>query len=318
LAILITSGLALPTGRVAICAETLRLGEQGQWQHVSGDAADSEVPAGGNNGQYLLRVAEIKKLVDAGKPGNVKKAVKQLKNDFPGVAGEDFDSFMEAEVLLAKGKLTKAVRQYDAFLDKYPTSSLKDAALNRQFEIAMEFLGGRKKTVLIFRVSAFDDGVKIMEKISDRTGTADIAKKALLAVSNSYEKRKQWNEAYLKWSEISMRWPTGEIARDALLAMARTKYAAYRGAVYDGSCLISAKTYYENFKLRYPEEAKKIQVDEILTRIGEQLAEKNLLIAQYYGRTGSREPANMYYQMVVDTWPDTKAAETARLKLNQK
>jgi outer membrane protein assembly factor BamD (BamD/ComL family) len=225
---------------------------------------------------------------------------------------------MEAEVLLAKGKLTKAVKQYDVFLDKYPTSPLKDAALNRQFEVATEFLRGRKKTVLIFRVSAFDDGVKVMEKISDRTGTADMAKKALLAVAHSYEKRKQWNEAYLKWSEISMRWPTGEIARDALLAMARTKYAAYRGALYDGSSLISAKTYYENFKLRYPEEARNNEIDAILTRIDEQLAEKNLRIAQYYGRTGSREPANMYYQMVVDTWPNTKAAETARLKLNQK
>ena len=67
-----------------------------------------------------------------------------------------------------------------------------------------------------------------------------------------------------------------------------------------------------------PEEAKKIQVDEILTRIGEQLAEKNLLIAKYYERTGSAEPANMYYQMVVDSWPNTKAAQTAKDKMNKK
>jgi outer membrane protein assembly factor BamD (BamD/ComL family) len=257
--------------------------------------------------------------VDAGKPDKVKKAAKQLKKDFPGVAGKDFDSFIEAEVLLARGKLTKAVKQYDKFLDDYPASGLKDAALNRQFEVATEFLAGRKKTILmVFRVSAFDDGVKIMEKISDRTGTADIAKNALLAVAHSYEKRKQYNEAYLKWSEISTRWPTGEIARDALLAMARNKYAAYRGAVYDGSSLISAKTYYENFRLRYPQEAKKLQVDEILARIGEQLAEKNLRIAMYYDRTGSAGPANMYYQMVVDNWPNTKAAETAKEKISKK
>jgi outer membrane protein assembly factor BamD (BamD/ComL family) len=317
LAILIALSLALPTGRVAFCAdtlraplrETMRLNEHGQLQK----AADS------NDEQYLLRVAEIKKLVDAGKPFKVEKAAKKLKKDFPNVAGEDFNSFMEAEVQLAWGNLTKAVKQYDEFLDKYATSPLKDAALNRQFEVATEFLAGRKKTILlVFRVSAFDDGVKIMEKISDRTGTADIAKNALLAVAKSYEKRKEYNEAYLKWSEISMRWPTGEVARDALLAMARTKYAAYRGAVYDGSSLISAKTYYENFKLRYPEEAKKIQVDDILTRIGEELAEKNLLIAKYYDRTGSAEPANMYYQMVVDSWPNTKAAQTAKQKLSNK
>jgi len=308
LAILIAASLALLMGPVALCAETLRLDEQGQWQK----ATDS------NDEQYLLRVAEIKKLVDAGQPDKVQKAANKMEKDYPGVAGKDFGSFMKAEVLLARGKLTKAVKQYDKFLDKYPTSPLKDAALNRQFEIATEFLAGRKKTVLIFRVSAFDDGVKIMEKISDRTGTADIAKNALLSVARSYEKRKQYNEAYLKWSEISTRWPTGEIARDALLSMARTKYAAYRGAVYDGSSLISAKTYYENFRLRYPEEAKKLQVDDILLRISEQLAEKNLRIAMYYDRTGSAGPANMYYQMVVDNWPNTKAAETAKEKISKK
>ncbi len=309
LAILVAASLALPTGRVALCADTLRLDEQGQLQK----AADSD------NEQYLLRVAEIKKLVDAGKPDKVKKAAKQLKKDFPGVAGKDFDSFMEAEALLAGGKLTKAVKQYDDFLDKYPISPLKDAALNRQFEVATEFLAGRKKTVLmVFRVSAFEDGVKIMEKISDRTGTADIAKNALLSVAHSYEKRKEYNEAYLKWSEISMRWPTGTIARDALLAMARNKYAAYRGAVYDGSSLISAKTYYGNFKLRYPEDAQELKVDAILTRISEQLAEKNLLIAKYYDRTGSAGPANMYYQLVVDSWPDTKAGQAAKEKISKK
>ena len=160
-------------GRVALCAETLRLDEQGQWQKV----ADS------NDEQYLLRVAEIKKLVDAGQPDKVQKAAKQLKKDYPGVAGRTSVRLSKAEVYLAEGKLTKAIKQYDKFLDKYPTSPLKDAALNRQFEVATEFLAGRKKTVLMFRVSAFEDGVKIMEKISDRTGTADIAKNALLSVA---------------------------------------------------------------------------------------------------------------------------------------
>jgi len=157
-----------------------------------------------------------------------------------------------------------------------------------------------------------------MEKISDRTGTADIAKNALVSVAQSYEKRKRYNEAYLKWSEISIRWPTGQTARDALLGMARTKYAAYNGAAYDGSSLISAKTYYENFKLRYPEEAKKHNVDGILVLMAKQLAAKNLLIAQYYERTGSLAPANMYYQMVVDNWPNTNAAHTAKQKISKK
>ena len=302
---MITAVLWLQSCAAPAKPQTVRLDRQGQWQ--PSDAARQE--------QYLLRVAEMKKSVDAGKPGKVRSAIKQLKKDYPEIAGEDFNSFAEGELLLAKGKITGAIRQYNTFLDDYPVSPLRDAALQRQFDIGSEFLAGRKKTILIFRVRAYDDGVKIMEKISDRTGSAEIAKNALLAVVHSYEKRKKYEEAYLTWSQINSRWPTGQTGKDALLGMARNKYATFRGPLYDGSGLVSAKSYYENYKLRYPEDAQRLGINEILTKINEQLAEKNLLIANYYKKTGQPTPANMYYQMVVDNWPDTAAANTAKQKL---
>jgi hypothetical protein len=302
------AALVCMQGAFLEAAETLRLDETGQWKPTGGSREEA----------YMLRVAEMKKLVDAGQPGKVLKAVKQLKADFPEIAGADFDAFAEAEVLLAKGKLTRAAWKYDKFLDDYPASPLRDAAIERQFAIGMEFLGGRKKTVLIFRIRGYNDGVKIMEKISDRMGSADIAKRASLAVAESYEKRGKYEQAYLKWSEISNRWPAGQTGKDALLGMARTKYAAYRGPEFDGTSLISAKSYYENFRLRYPEEAQKLRVDGILSRIDEQLAERNLTVAKYYQKTGAAEPANMYYQMVIENWPESSAAHTAKQATGKK
>lgn len=290
-------------------AETLRLNGSGQWKDASGSKEE----------EFLLRVAEMKKLVDAGKPDKVRRAVEQLRADFPEIAGADFNSFTDAEMLLARGKLTKAVRQYEKFLDDYPTSSLRDAALEREFGIASDYLAGRRKRVLlVFNLRCYDEGVKIMDKISDRAGNTDIAQRASLAVVQHYEKHRKYEQAYLKWSEIQTRWPTGQLAKDALLGMARSKYATFRGPAYDGSGLISAKSYYESFRLRYPEEAQKLQVDDILLRISEQLAEKQLGIAKYYDRTGSAGPANMYYQSVVGDYPQSKAARTAKEKLNQK
>ena len=290
-------------------AETYRLNGSGRWKDTSSSKED----------EFLLRVAEMKRVVDAGQPNNVRKAINQLRADFPEIAGADFNAFTDGEMLLAKGKLTKAVKKYEKFLDDYPTSPLRDAALEREFGIASDGLAGRRKRVLlIFNLSRFEEGVKIMDKISDRAGTTEIAKRAMLAVVSSYERRRKFDLAYLKWSEIQTRFPTGQLAQDALEGMARTKYATYRGKEYDATGLISAKTYYENYKLRYPGDAQKLQVDDILLRINEQLAEKQLDIAQYYDRTGSKGPANMYYQMVVDGWPQSKAARTAREKISKK
>jgi hypothetical protein len=110
----------------AQAADTWRLDDQGQWKPASGSKEE----------EFLLRAAQIKKLADAGQPQKVRKAANRLKADFPQIAGADFDSFIEAEVLLARGKPAKAVKQYDKFLDDYPGSFLKDAAMEREFDIA--------------------------------------------------------------------------------------------------------------------------------------------------------------------------------------
>jgi outer membrane protein assembly factor BamD (BamD/ComL family) len=279
-------------------AETYRLERNGEWKNLT------------DKDKYLSAIANIKQLVSMGQTKEVKKALEQLKKDFPETAGPDLEAFMKAEMLFAKGKYTKAVRSYDAFMSKYPESGLYEAALDREFAIATAYLGGEKRTVLgIFRIRGYEEGEKIMDKIIDRAGNTPIAEKAALSVAQSYEKRKKFNEAYLRWSDISSRWPSGQIGKDALLAMARCKHAAYRGPKYDGSGLVSAKSYYENFQQRYPKDAEELKVAEKLKQINEQLAYKQYETGRYYERTGNVQQANFYYQMVSNEWPQSTAAK---------
>jgi outer membrane protein assembly factor BamD (BamD/ComL family) len=153
-------------------------------------------------------------------------------------------------------------------------------------------------------------------------------------------------------------WPTGQIGKDALLGMARSKLAAYKGPKYDASELIGAtlseagpydsarRCYeefkaqyhidadaipiaqilkgrcYEEFKSQYPQDANEAGVDRILKEIEQEEARKQLHIARYYQRTyrpskdgDEINPANLYFQMIVERWPGSKAAETARKML---
>jgi outer membrane protein assembly factor BamD (BamD/ComL family) len=225
---------------------------------------------------------------------------------------------MKAEMLFCQGKYTRAVRGYDKFLAEFPTSKLYEAALDREFAIATAFLSGQKKTVLgVFKISRYAEGVKVMEKISDRAGGAPIGVKAAVTIAESYEKRGRFNEAYLKWSEISSRWPMGQAGKDALLSMARCKHAAYKGPRFDVSNLISAQSYYENFKLRHPQEAGEIEVDTILKEIEEQSAYKEFNTGEYYRRSGNKQSANLYYQRVVNNWPQSTAAEMAKAAMKE-
>lgn len=300
--------LLLPLSSVT-SADTWQLRQGQDWKKLSDSDTDN----------YLLAVAEIKRLVFAGETTAVTKAIKQLKLDFPEIASDDFDAFTKAEILFCKGKFAKASGSYEKFLDNYPQSKLYQAALDRNFAIAKAFLAGRKKKVLgIFRLKGYAEGEKIMDNISDRTGSSPVAGKAVIAVAKSCQERNKFSEAYYKWSEISSRWPTGQTGKEALFYMAGCKHAAYEGPAYDSACLLSAKSYYQKCRLIYPDEAKKLKLDNKIQQINEQMAYKQFTIGSYYQRTGDRQAANLYYQMVIDNWPNTTAGKMAQAAMADK
>jgi tetratricopeptide (TPR) repeat protein len=277
--------------------------------------------------KYLLAVAETKKLVNAGQAGAARASFDKLKQDFPEIAGPDLDIFIEAELLFCEGKFTKAVFTYDKLLTDYPESQLREAALDRQFAIGTAFLGGEEKQLLrLFKIKGYAEGIEIMERITERAGIdSPIGLKAATAAAKNYENRKRFDEAYLKWQEISTEWDTGQLGKDTLLNMARCKHAVYtkyperKRPWYDDSSLLTARSYYERFKLTYPQDAEKIGVDKILKEINEQLADKQLNVAQYYQRTGNKQSANLYYQMLINdtNWQQTRAAKVAKQMLAQ-
>ena len=293
-----------------VSADTWRLENGQSWKGVSAE----------NQDKFLIEVAEAKKLVNTGQTKAARKAFDTLKKDFPEITGPDLDIFIKAELLLSQKKLTKSARTYDKLLADYPKSKLRQAALDRQFAIGSAYLSGQKKVVLgIIPIAGYAEGIRIMEKITDRADIdSAIGIQAAIAVAKNYEKREKFNEAYLKWWEISSQWQSGVIGRDALLGMAQAKHAQYNKQTehkrhfYDASCLRSARSYYERFKLLFPKDAETIGVGEILHEITEQLAFKEFRIGRYYQRTGNQQSASLYADMVISDWPDSQAAEMAK------
>ncbi len=293
---------------LAIGAEkTWHLKEGSEWVDVSTEA----------KGGYLLAVTELKQYVTIGQAKKVELALAQIKKNYPNIVGEDMDAFGQGEMLYARKKFFKAFGQYNRFMDSFPQSALTDAALERQYEIARMFLYGQKKSVSIFKFRAYEEAAGMVEQIAERTGDAPIAKRAMKTMVQSYEDRKEFTEAYYRWSDIQDKWPTGQIAQEALLGMARNLHASYRGPKYDASMLDSARDYYTNFSTRYSPQAHQQGVGAIINEIDEQISDKQLDIALYYERTSSTTAANLYFQRIADEWPKSAAAKIAINKLEK-
>ena len=293
---------------VASSAQTYHLSKSQQWQDVSGD----------DNSSYLLTVSKLKQDIASGNVEEAKEVISQLVAQHPELAGKELDSFMEADYLYSKGKLSKAVKKYKAFTKKYPESWLYEAALERQFDIATAFLSGAKRKILkIIKLSAYDDGADMMQRIANETGNEILAKRALQRLAESYEDRDLYLDAYNTWLQISTRWPTAQTGEDALLGMARSMYLGYKGPKYQAASLKSAKGYYSSYARIYPEKAKELKIADIEVQIREQIAYKQYYIASYYERTGAYVAASSYCQYVIDNWPDTIASELATRKIEE-
>lgn len=299
-------GIAAVCLAAAATADTWHLDPQTGWRNVA------DLP----EGEYLLAVSELKQQLDSGDSGDVVAALESLKKDYPDLAGGDLDAFIEAEKIYAKRNLGKAGKLYKVFLDTWPDSPLQPVVMERYFSIGAAFLQGQKRVFLgILRLPAFDDGVSIMRIISDKAGNAPIALRALQVTAENQERRKKFIDAYHSWAEISVRWPTGPEGRDALLRMARALHASYDGADYDATVLRGARSYFEDFIIRYPQIAGELKLAETLALITEQLAYKHYEVGQYYERSGNLKTARDYYRQVIADWPDSSAAQMAAGRL---
>ena len=90
-------------------------------------AQDSDSLSQQNQDNYQLSVAQIKELVDTDQCKAAIKAFNKLKTDFPEITtpdANDLDLFIEAEILLCKGTLTKAVLKAGS-IKRLWTGSLK-------------------------------------------------------------------------------------------------------------------------------------------------------------------------------------------------
>ncbi len=273
-------------------------------------------------------VNALQKQVDARQKRAVNRSAGAMMGSYPQIAQYELKDFLKAEKYMLKKKFSRAAKVYQKVLEEYPASELRTPAVERLFSIGtMYVVEGRKKSLLwLFWISGYETGIKVLEVVSEAEGLEDpngLGLKGAIHIVENYEKRRLHEDAYLKWLEISTVWEDGELGRRALLGMADSKHASYnenapkKRPLFDASGLKTAKTYYEKYLMRFPDDPKETYVTATMLEIDEQTAYKEYVTGQFYERTGQTQAANMYYDMVIESWPDSKAAQMARETLNQ-
>ena len=153
----------------------------------------------------------------------------------------------------------------------------------------------------IFRVSAVDKGIEMLNAIADRVPGTVVAEKALLRVADYHYDAKQIVEAVEAYDHYIKTFPKSPRKRMsyAMLRAARARYAQYRGDAFDDTPLIDAQERFGRYRDRYPEQANKANVPMVLSQIQNSLVQRYFSAGKFYKRVGRKKASIFYYKKVI-------------------
>jgi outer membrane protein assembly factor BamD len=230
-----------------------------------------------------------------------------LREDALGLAGD-------AE--LGREHYWQAYEYYEQQLREFPNGAGIERALGREMEVAEAFLGGKKRIAAkVFRLPAQDDGIEILGRVAEHAPGTLLAETALMRIADYYYAKSAWADAVTAYDNFLKIFPRSERAIHAELQAAHALRLSYRGAAYDEGPLIEAEQRYGAFARNRPSAAKQARVEEILRDIRQARGQKQFEVAQFYLRTGKRQSAIFYLELVADKYDDTDWAAKAESEL---
>ena len=275
---------------------------------------------------------EVGEPTEAGTSEAATRMRRHLADGEPGEAVDIGEEFLdenaedprreEVMVLLGRAEMDEgdyfdAFERFEAYLGEYPNGKYIERALQREYEIGVAFLEGRKRRVLaVLSVPGAPDGVDILERVIEHAPQSRVASEAMRRLGGFSRSRGKHNLAGETYDQYLKMFPRSKRAAEVMLKAARATYESYEGPEHGDTPLIEAEQRFRHFAERYPDRARAEGVPGTLEQIAELRAGKLIETAEFYRRVGRDEAAVYYYRNTVKRYPDTGSAEKARRMLD--
>jgi outer membrane protein assembly factor BamD len=311
--LLLLSSLALavaaPTLPTAHAELIYRAGEG--WVAGGADAGEAEKSAS----------AQLRKAEAYEKDGDTARALsayRTLLRQFPDSGAGPHAQFKIAQLQESLGEPERAYDAYGKYLKSYPRGEDFDKAVEAQFTIAKQFLGGARRKV--FGIKTFSSMERAQQMFEEILKNAPYSKFAPLAQFNAglaLEKQGKEPEAVTAYQQTVEKYPADAVAGDAQYQIGYLYLQEIRNGSNDRGAREKARDAFEDFIMRFPQSEKVAQAREHLQTLEGKDLKQTLGVAQYYQRTGNPKAAALYYQELVKAAPQSAEAAVAQKALGQ-
>jgi outer membrane protein assembly factor BamD len=224
-----------------------------------------------------------------------------------------------AEAYTNSGYYYEAFKSYQMIVEKYPSYSDIQGVVEEEFKIGKLFLSGKKRKLKIIKLALFpsmDIAIEIFQKVVENFPYGNLADQAQLNIGRAYEKKRKYPEAIEAYKKLLKEYKNSSLRDDAKYRMGLCAYKQSKGASYDQAATEKALEIFKEFLREYPQSTMagevKLKVNELNSRKSQGLFQ----IAAYYDKVGENKSAEVYYQQVIDAFPESEEAKLARKRID--
>jgi outer membrane protein assembly factor BamD (BamD/ComL family) len=241
---------------------------------------------------------------------------------------EEDSLFMLGESYFFADRYSSANDVYEQLLKQYQYTRHLDVVVHRLFAVGRYWehvsvdqywwqLNFTDKNLPI--IDTFGYSMKAFDMIRLNDPTGPLADSSVMAQANANFRRERYEDAAYNYDLLRKEYPKSQYQVQAHLLGIKSKEAIYQGPMYDATVLKDADQIAKQALTQFgPQLGNERQyVVDTRNRIHEEMANRDMVLAQFYEKKQCYGSAKFYYAQLIKDFPRTPAAEAARERLQQ-
>jgi outer membrane protein assembly factor BamD len=257
----------------------------------------------------------------AEKENNPKRAIRAYKT----LAKRHPKDALASTALYRAAQLQEQTRQYtpaaDSYLqlvERYPSSSHFDDAVEGQFRVGEVYLNGKKLRVLGIPIaSALDRAVTIFANVVRTAPYGRYTARAQFNIGMAREKQGANDAAIQAYQAVVDKFPDEPIAVDAQYQIGYIWFTAAQLGTNDAAAAGNAKTAFQDFLFHYPKSEKAAQARKNLDILEHKQTNNSFKVAKFYDKQKYYRAAVIYYNEVIRQQPGSEESNEAKKRIDQ-
>ena len=213
-------------------------------------------------------------------------------------------------------KYYTAYENYQKAIDNFPHLSNTDEVLAREYAIGLLYLEKPSPKVMGTDIMApLDRAAEIFKKVVDNAPYGKYAEDAQFKLAETLKKSERYEEAIQAYHKMSEDYPNSKYATQAMYEESNCAYRASLKPAYDATATDNAIKTFEKFANKNKDAELAHKADGTMKRLKDNVAQKSFDVAKFYESQGKTEAAIIYYQDVIDNYPESLFVNEAKAKI---